>query len=82
MTDGRLDLGPWEQIFYGEFDGKRRKRVLVKIIGDVRCSTFSEGEAAPSRKQRKRPREAVPPRFGLNRQDAEIAKGVRGNGEW
>jgi secondary thiamine-phosphate synthase enzyme len=34
VTDGRLDFGPWEQIFYGEFDGKRRKRVLVKIIGD------------------------------------------------
>jgi secondary thiamine-phosphate synthase enzyme len=34
VTRGRLDLGPWEQIFYGEFDGKRRKRVLVKIIGD------------------------------------------------
>jgi secondary thiamine-phosphate synthase enzyme len=34
ITDGALDLGPWEQIFYGEFDGKRRKRVLVKIIGD------------------------------------------------
>ncbi len=34
VTDGRLDLGPWEQIFYGEFDGKRRKRVLVKIIGE------------------------------------------------
>ncbi len=34
ITSGRLDLGPWEQIFYGEFDGKRRKRVLVKIIGD------------------------------------------------
>ena len=33
ITDGALDLGPWEQIFYGEFDGKRRKRVLVKIIG-------------------------------------------------
>jgi secondary thiamine-phosphate synthase enzyme len=33
-TNGQLDLGPWEQIFYGEFDGKRRKRVLVKIIGD------------------------------------------------
>ncbi|MEI6210486.1 MAG: secondary thiamine-phosphate synthase enzyme YjbQ [bacterium] len=33
ITDGRLDLGPWEQIFYGEFDGLRRKRVLVKIIG-------------------------------------------------
>jgi secondary thiamine-phosphate synthase enzyme len=34
ISDGRLDIGPWEQIFYGEFDGKRRKRVLVKIIGD------------------------------------------------
>jgi len=34
ITDGRLDFGPWEQIFYGEFDGRRRKRVLVKIIGD------------------------------------------------
>ena len=33
VTDGRLDFGPWEQIFYGEFDGGRRKRVLVKIIG-------------------------------------------------
>jgi len=34
VTAGRLDLGPWEQIFYGEFDGRRRKRVLVKIIGE------------------------------------------------
>ena len=34
VTEGRLDFGPWEQIFYGEFDGKRRKRVLVKIIGE------------------------------------------------
>jgi secondary thiamine-phosphate synthase enzyme len=34
VTDGRLDFGPWEQIFYGEFDGHRRKRVLVKIIGE------------------------------------------------
>jgi len=34
VTNGRLDLGTWEQIFYGEFDGKRRKRVLVKIIGE------------------------------------------------
>jgi len=33
ITDGDLDLGPWEQIFYGEFDGNRRKRVLVKVIG-------------------------------------------------
>jgi secondary thiamine-phosphate synthase enzyme len=33
ITGGRLDFGPWEQIFYGEFDGRRRKRVLVKIIG-------------------------------------------------
>ena len=34
ITQGKLDFGPWEQIFYGEFDGKRKKRVLVKIIGD------------------------------------------------
>ena len=34
VTDGRLDFGPWEQIFYGEFDGRRRKRVLIKIIGE------------------------------------------------
>ena len=34
ITDGRLDFGPWEQIFYFEFDGKRRKRVLIKIIGE------------------------------------------------
>ena len=34
ITTGRLDLGPWEQIFYGEFDGRRRKRALVKIIGE------------------------------------------------
>ena len=34
VSEGRLDFGPWEQIFYGEFDGKRRKRVLVKIIGE------------------------------------------------
>jgi secondary thiamine-phosphate synthase enzyme len=33
ITNGRLDFGPWEQIFYGEFDGKRKKRVLVKVIG-------------------------------------------------
>ena len=33
ITEGRLDFGPWEQIFYGEFDGHRKKRVLVKIIG-------------------------------------------------
>ncbi len=33
ITQGRLDFGPWEQIFYGEFDGKRKKRVLIKIIG-------------------------------------------------
>ena len=33
ITEGRLDFGPWEQIFYGEFDGRRRKRVLVKLIG-------------------------------------------------
>ena len=34
VTEGTLDFGPWERIFYGEFDGKRRKRVLVKIIGE------------------------------------------------
>jgi len=34
VTDGELDFGPWEQIFYGEFDGMRRKRVLIKIIGE------------------------------------------------
>ncbi|MCK4659978.1 MAG: secondary thiamine-phosphate synthase enzyme YjbQ [Phycisphaerae bacterium] len=34
VTDGHLDFGPWEQIFYGEFDGRRRKRALVKIIGE------------------------------------------------
>ena len=34
VTNGQLDFGPWEQIFYGEFDGKRKKRVLVKIVGE------------------------------------------------
>ena len=34
ITGGKLDFGPWEQIFYGEFDGKRKKRVLVKVIGE------------------------------------------------
>lgn len=34
VTEGRLHLGPWEQIFYGEFDGRRKKRILVKIIGE------------------------------------------------
>lgn len=34
ITNGKLDFGPWEEIFYGEFDGKRQKRVLVKIIGE------------------------------------------------
>ena len=34
ITNGKLDFGPWEQIFYGEFDGRRRKSVLVKIIGE------------------------------------------------
>jgi secondary thiamine-phosphate synthase enzyme len=34
ITNGKLDFGPWEQIFYGEYDGKRKKRVLVKIIGE------------------------------------------------
>jgi len=34
ITDGRLDLGPWEQVYYAEFDGRRRKRALIKIIGE------------------------------------------------
>ena len=34
ITDGKLDFGPWEQIFYGEFDGQRKKRVMIKIIGE------------------------------------------------
>lgn len=34
VTKGELDLGPWEQVFYGEFDGQRRKRVVVKVLGD------------------------------------------------
>ena len=34
VTDGKLDLGPWEQVFYAEFDGRRRKRVVVKVLGD------------------------------------------------
>ncbi len=34
VTAGKLDMGPWEQIFYGEFDGRRRKRVLVKVLGE------------------------------------------------
>ena len=34
VTDGKLDFGPWERLFYGEFDGRRRKRVLVKIVGE------------------------------------------------
>ena len=34
VSNGKLDFGPWEQIFYGEFDGKRRKRVLIKVIGE------------------------------------------------
>ncbi|MDT8285863.1 MAG: secondary thiamine-phosphate synthase enzyme YjbQ [Elusimicrobiales bacterium] len=34
VTKGRLDFGPWEQIFYGEFDGRRKKRIMVKIIGE------------------------------------------------
>ena len=34
ITEGKLDFGPWEQIFYGEFDGRRPKRVLVKVMGE------------------------------------------------
>jgi secondary thiamine-phosphate synthase enzyme len=46
VTNGRLDFGPWEQIFYGEFDGRRRKRVLVKIIGEVRPVRPKLGQSA------------------------------------
>ena len=41
VTNGKLDFGPWEQIFYGEFDGRRRKRVLIKIIGERLAETGS-----------------------------------------
>jgi hypothetical protein len=44
VTNGRLDFGTWERIFYGEFDGRRRKRVLVKIVGSKvrdRCSVHT-----------------------------------------
>jgi thiamine phosphate synthase YjbQ (UPF0047 family) len=34
VTSGKLDLGPWQQVFYGEFDGQRRKRVVVKVMGE------------------------------------------------
>jgi len=34
ITDGKLDLGPWQQVYYGEFDGKRKKRVVIKVIGE------------------------------------------------
>ena len=34
MTDGKLDLGPWQQVFYAEFDGRRRKRVIIKVMGE------------------------------------------------
>lgn len=34
ITDGKLDLGPWQQIFYAEFDGQRRKRVVIKVMGE------------------------------------------------
>ena len=45
ITGGRLDFGPWEQIFYGEFDGRRKKRVLVKIIGE-QASSLTAGESS------------------------------------
>src|ERR1700761_162841 len=44
ITAGRLDLGPWEQIFYGEFDGLRRKRALIKIIGEESCGLACGGK--------------------------------------
>jgi secondary thiamine-phosphate synthase enzyme len=46
VTNGRLDFGKWERIFYGEFDGRRRKRVLVKIIGEVRPVRPKLGQSA------------------------------------
>ena len=46
VTNGRLDFGTWERIFYGEFDGRRRKRVLVKIIGEVRPVRPKLGQSA------------------------------------
>jgi secondary thiamine-phosphate synthase enzyme len=42
VTNGKPDFGPWEQIFYGEFDGRRRKRVLVKIIGEKHQRTLRQ----------------------------------------
>jgi secondary thiamine-phosphate synthase enzyme len=52
VSDGKLDFGPWEQIFYGEFDGKRKKRVLVKIIGEKKdfsddSSLHQQGRTRP-----------------------------------
>ena len=47
ITEGRLDFGPWEQIFYGEFDGRRKKRVLVKIIGELEKGSVTR-EPSPS----------------------------------
>lgn len=47
VTGGRLDLGPWERIFYGEFDGRRRKRVLVKIIGESDVRVAHAGASSP-----------------------------------
>jgi secondary thiamine-phosphate synthase enzyme len=43
VTKGDLDLGPWEQVFYGEFDGRRRKRVVVKVLGDPAPSAGAAG---------------------------------------
>jgi hypothetical protein len=49
ITKGKLDFGPWEQIFYGEFDGRRAKRVLVKVIGEQRArgTVRSDNDHAP-----------------------------------
>ena len=44
VTDGNLDLGPWEQLFYAEFDGRRRKRVVVKVMGEKNVSDTSRNE--------------------------------------
>jgi secondary thiamine-phosphate synthase enzyme len=48
VTKGGLDFGPWEQIFYGEFDGRRRKRVLVKIAGEESRKCLSPARVSPA----------------------------------
>jgi secondary thiamine-phosphate synthase enzyme len=43
ITGGKLDLGPWQRVFYGEWDGQRRKRVIIKVLGDILKSERSQG---------------------------------------